>query len=234
MSEADRIGPGGAGADDDAARHGARIAIGREQAAEERRRAVGAADEGLREGKGERARDRRHEMGVALGEGHKAGIAQGRRDGEHDEHEHAAVDRALHEAVAPMAVDRDKARRPRRERVEREAGGEMDQPPQTGLRERGEQRAEPDRRHRRGDVLGEIGQKRRQRAERGDSEHEPVQLRRSHEAANAHQRQDFEPDFARAEQNQGAADENLALKRRHEARPSPARPVPPYANPRPT
>ena len=64
VGKIDGVGPPAAGADNDAACIGPRIGIGAAQAAEERRRAIGAADQRLGERKGERASERRDERRV--------------------------------------------------------------------------------------------------------------------------------------------------------------------------
>ena len=104
--------PGGADPDDDAPRIGARIAIVLAQAAEERRRAVGAADDRLDQRKGERASQRRQQQRVVSDEGDEGGLAQRTAPAPAQEHEHAAVDGAFDEAGAPMVIGGRESRRP--------------------------------------------------------------------------------------------------------------------------
>ena len=207
------IGPPAAAADDDSARPGAQIAIGGAQAADERRRAVGRADQRLRQREGDRAGDRRDDARVGEREGDHAADAQRRRHGENEQHEHAAVDRAARRAAAEIGAHAGERRRPPAERVEREAGDEIDDAPQSRLGQRREQRAEEDLADRRGADLGEIGEQRRQRGEGREREDQRVQRRPPRQPTDADQRQQLQRRLVHDEQHDDAADEHFRRKR---------------------
>ena len=107
----------------------ARVAVGGEEAAEEGRRAVGAGDDGQRQGEqGEAAEQaRRHRHGPR--QRHHTGQFQHRRPHHHDGHEHAAVDRPLAAAGVPLAIGRGEGRRHAVQRVDGEAGDDVERWP---------------------------------------------------------------------------------------------------------
>jgi len=144
--------------------------------------------------------------------------AQRRGNGENEQHEHAAVDRPARRAAAQVGARGNQRRRPAAQRVEHEAGHEIDDAPQSRLGQRREQRTEDDPTDRRGADLGEIGEQRRQRGEGGQGEHQAVQRRPPRRATDADQRQQLQRRLAEDEQHGRAADEHLDGKRRERER----------------
>ena len=161
--------------------------------------AIGAIDARVREREGDHAAD-----------------AQRRRHGENEQHEDAAVDRAARRAAPEIGAHAGERRRPPAERVEREAGDEIDDAPQSRLGQRGEQRAEEDSSDRRSADLGEIGEQRRQRGESREREDERVQRRPPRQPADADQRQQLQRRLVHDEQHDDAADEHFRRKRRQQ------------------
>ena len=125
----DEIGERQAKPDNRPAREASRIAIGAPEPAEERRRAVGAAEDRRAQGKKERAAERADDQHAAPEDRLRARRAQNEGGDQNEAHEQRAIDRALDEAGPPMLPNRLETRRAPAKPIEHDPGEEINDRP---------------------------------------------------------------------------------------------------------
>ncbi len=125
----DEIGERQAKADNRPAREASRIVIGAAEPAEERRRAVGAAEDRRAQGKKERSAKRADDQHAAPEDRLRARRAQDEGGDQNEAHEQRAVYRALDEAGPPMLPNRLETRWAPAKPVEHDAGEEINDRP---------------------------------------------------------------------------------------------------------
>ena len=209
----DEIGEREAKADNRPPREASRIAIGAPEPAEERRRAVGAAEDRRAQGKKKRAAEWADDQHAAAQDRLRAPRAQDEGGDQNEAYEQRAIDRALDETGPPMLPNRLETRRARAKPIEHDAGEEINDRPKARLSEGGAGAGENNRKQRLNDPLSRIGDERAQGRDRAAQRKQPMRARRSRQTVDADDVDQRQDRFANPPQDERAPDRDLDGKR---------------------
>ena len=112
-----------------------------------------------------------------------------------------------------MLPGRLEARRPAGEPIERDAGQQIDDRPQAGLRQRRAEAGKDDRQKRLNDPLRGVGEQRRHRGDGAAQREQRMRTRRSRQSVDADQADQSQDRLANEPQRQRAPDRDLSAKR---------------------